>query len=160
CETLVALETDVERELLYPHPRTLDAVTAASRHGLRTALLSDTYFTVDEVTSLLRAAGISPDLFDQILTSSQERVSKRDGQLFARLLERWPDVNAEQIIHLGDHRHADVVMATRAGFTAEWHDTGEDDIREHLRLESLRHGTPSPELASLRRLSCSLAGAI
>src|SRR6185503_9922032 len=30
----------------------------------------------------------------------------------------------------------------------------------HLRLESLRYGTPAPELASLRRLSCSLAGAI
>jgi FMN phosphatase YigB (HAD superfamily) len=160
CETLVALEADVERELVYPHPRTLDAVTTAHRHGLRTALLSDTYFTVDEVTSLLRAAGISPDLFDQILTSSQERVSKRDGGLFARLLERWPDLRPEQIMHVGDDAHADVAMAARAGFVPDWHDVGENEVREHLRLESLRHGTPSPELTSLRRLSCSLAGAI
>jgi FMN phosphatase YigB (HAD superfamily) len=160
CETLVTLETDVERELLYPHPRTLQAVLAARKHGLRTAVLSDTYFNVDQVTSLLRAAGIAPETFDEILTSSQERVSKRDGGLFARLLERWPEVRPEHIVHLGDHRHADVVMAARAGLAAEWHDTGEDDTREHLRLESLRHGTPSPELTSLRRLSCSLAGAI
>lgn len=160
CEMLVALEADVERELLYPHPRTLEAVTAARRNGLRTAILSDTYFTVEEVMSLLRAASIPVDLFDHILTSSQERVSKRDGGLFMRLLERWPDMRPEQILHLGDHRHADVVMAMRSGLAAEWHDTGDGDIREHLRLESLRHGTPSPELASLRRLSCSLAGTI
>ena len=160
CEVLVGLETDVERELLYPHPRTLDAVMAATKHGLRTALLSDTYFNVDQVTSLLHSVGIAPELFDEILTSSQERVSKRDGGLFARLLERWPDIRPDDILHVGDHRHADVVMAARAGFAAEWHDTGDDDTREHLRLESLRHGTPSPELTSLRRLSCSLAGMI
>ena len=160
CEDLVALETDVEREFLYPHPRTVDAVMAATRHGLRTALLSDTYFDVDQVASLLHSVGIAPALFDEILTSSQERVSKRDGGLYARLLERWPDMPAEDILHVGDHRHADVVMAARAGFAAEWHDTGEDDTREQLRLESLRHGSPSPELTSLRRLSCSLAGTI
>jgi predicted HAD superfamily hydrolase len=160
CETLVGLEIEVERQSLYPHPRTLQAVLAARQHGLRTALLSDTYFNVEEVTLLLRAAGIAPETFDEILTSSQERVSKRDGGLFTRLLERWPDVRPEHIVHLGDHPHADVVMATRAGLAAEQHDTGDADTREHLRLEALRHGTPSPELTSLRRLSCSLAGAI
>jgi len=160
CETLVALETDVERDLVYPHPRTLDTVTAAAKGGMRTAILSDTYFNVEQVTTLLRAADIPPELFDHILTSSQERVSKRDGGLFARLMERWPDIRPEHIVHLGDHRHADVTMAMRAGLTAEWHDTGEDHTREHLRLEALRHGTPSPELTSLRRLSCSLAGAV
>jgi FMN phosphatase YigB (HAD superfamily) len=160
CETLVAIETDVERELLYPHPRTLQAVLAARKHGLRTAILSDTYFSVEQVTLLLRAAGIAPETFDEILTSSQERVSKRDGGLFTRLLERWPDVRPEHVVHLGDHPHADVVMAARAGLAAERHDTGEDDTREHVRLELLRHGAPSPELTSLRRLSCSLAGTI
>jgi FMN phosphatase YigB (HAD superfamily) len=160
CETLVTLETEVERELLYPHPRTLQAVLAARKHGLRTAILSDTYFSVEQVTLLLRAAGIAPETFDEILTSSQERVSKRDGGLFTRLLERWPDVRPEHIVHLGDHPHADVVMAARAGLAAERHDTGDDDTRDHLRLELLRHGTPSPELTSLRRLSCSLAGTI
>jgi FMN phosphatase YigB (HAD superfamily) len=160
CETLVALETDVERELVYPHPRTVDTAMAATKGGMRTAILSDTYFNVEQVTTLLRAAGIPPELFDEILTSSQERVSKRDGGLFARLMERWPDVRPEDIVHLGDHAHADVAMATRAGLTAEQHDTGDDDTREHLRLEALRYGTPSPELTSLRRLSCSLAGAV
>jgi len=160
CETLVALETDVERELVYPHPRTMETVMAAAKGGMRTALLSDTYFNVEQVTTLLRSAGIPPELFNDILTSSQERVSKRDGGLFARLMERWPDVRPEHVVHLGDHRHADVAMALRAGLNAECHDTGEDDTREHVRLEALRHGTPSPELTSLRRLSCSLAGAV
>jgi FMN phosphatase YigB (HAD superfamily) len=158
-DALVALETDVECEVVYPHPRTLDAVLAARKQGVRIALLSDTYFNVDQVTSLLRATGIEPRIFDEILTSSQERVSKRDGGLYARLLERWPDMRPGDILHIGDHHHADVVMAVRAGLKAKRHDTGEDEAREHLRLESLRYGTPSPELASLRRLSCSLAGA-
>jgi FMN phosphatase YigB (HAD superfamily) len=158
-DALVALETEVECEVVYPHPRTLEAVLAARTRGVRTALLSDTYFNVDQAASLLRATGIEPKIFDEILTSSQERVSKRDGGLYSRLLERWPDMRPGNILHIGDHNHADVVMAARAGLAAEQHDTGEDETREHLRLESLRYGAPSPELTSLRRLSCGLAGA-
>jgi FMN phosphatase YigB (HAD superfamily) len=154
-DAMAAIELDVERALLYPHPRTLRTVADACARGLKTALLSDTYLSAAQVSSLLRDIGIAPELFDVILTSSTERVSKREGGLFAKLLDMWPGVPAACIVHLGDHAHADVTMSARAGLAVGRHDTGEDATRDHLRLETLRHGAPSPELVSLRRLACS-----
>ncbi len=157
---LAATEIDTERELVYPHPGTLDHVLAARAKGLRTAILSDTFYSADEVRQLLQAAGVDPTLFSEILTSCDERVSKRDGGLFARLLGRWPDLEPDAILHVGDNPRADVMRARAAGLRAVAHDTGEDALRGTIRLEQLRHGTPAPELVSLRRLAVSLAAPI
>lgn len=156
-ETLAATELAVESEIVYPHPGTLDTVLAAHARGLRLAILSDTYFSSLEVTQLLRAAGIDPAIFNPVMTSSEEGVSKLEGGLFARLLARWADLRPSSIVHLGDHPRADVTRAQASGLGVAPHDTGEDATRDALRLEALRYGATHGEIASLRRLSVSLA---
>jgi FMN phosphatase YigB (HAD superfamily) len=147
---LSRLELQIEGEVVYAHPGTLALVEEARARGLGTALVSDTYFSHEELAALLAAAGISPRLFDVILTSSDAESSKHDGRLFDRLLAQWPDTPAPTIVHVGDHPHADGRQAERAGLTPKPHDTGRAAMAGALRIEALRHGPVLPELTSLR----------
>ena len=155
--TLAGTELQVESALVYPHPGTLDTVLSARARGVRVAILSDTCYGADDVRQLLRGAGIDPSIFDQILTSSDEDVSKFNGGLFARLLARWPGLAPSEILHIGDHPRADVTQARAVGLRVFAHDTGEAATREVSRLESLRYGSIGSEIYSLRRLAVSLA---
>ncbi len=154
---LARLEVQIERELVYAHPAMLALVQEARARGIATALVSDTYFGRDDLCALLEAAHVSPEWFDVVLVSSEAACSKQDGRLFQRLLAHWPDVAASAVLHVGDHPHADVQQARRAGLTAVQHDTGRRDVVHNvLRLEALRYGRVLPELTSLRALASTL----
>lgn len=148
---LAELELETERELVHVHPDTLELVRDARARGMRTALVSDTYLSRPALRTLIDAAGVPPDVFDLVLTSADAGCSKHDGGLYAHLLAAWPDLVPGDILHLGDHPHADLRQAGRAGLATRHHDTGRDGtISKVFRLETLRHRRVLPELASLR----------
>ena len=151
---LARLELDVEAELLYAHPSVLALLEEAKTRNIRTALVSDTYFSREELAGLLLAAGVPLRLFDIILTSADAGCSKREGALFERLLAQVPGVPPAAVCHIGDHAHADVHQAKRAGLSARLHATGlTGPVAEAIRLEQLRYGDTLPELQALRALA-------
>jgi FMN hydrolase / 5-amino-6-(5-phospho-D-ribitylamino)uracil phosphatase len=58
-------------------------------------------------------------LFAGHITAISAGAAKPDGRIFARLAEA-AGVAPEQILHIGDDPHADVVGATQAGMHAVW----------------------------------------
>ena len=60
-----------------------------------------------------------PPLFDTILISEAEGISKPDRQIFHRALERL-DTNPAQAVFVGDHPEVDVAGARAAGMHAIW----------------------------------------
>ena len=66
----------------------------------------------------LQCLALSP-LFDTILISDAEGISKPDGQIFQRALERL-DTDAAQAVFVGDHPEVDVAGARAAGMQAIW----------------------------------------
>jgi putative hydrolase of the HAD superfamily len=60
-----------------------------------------------------------PPLFDTILISDAEGISKPDPQIFRRALERL-DTNPAQAVFVGDHPEVDVAGARAAGMHAIW----------------------------------------
>lgn len=156
-DVLADRELQVEGQLVYPHPEVLATVSRARAKGLRVAILSDTCYSAHAVSQLLLASGIDPSLFDLILTSSDEGVSKHDGGLFERLRARWPDITPGSILHVGDNPSSDRLRARSAGLDVAAHDTGAETLREVFRLEDLRYRHLAPEIASLRRLAVSLS---
>jgi putative hydrolase of the HAD superfamily len=66
----------------------------------------------------LQCLALSP-LFDTVLISDAEGISKPDRQIFHRALERL-NTNAAQAVFVGDHPEVDVAGARAAGMRAIW----------------------------------------
>ena len=66
----------------------------------------------------LQCLALSP-LFDTILISDVEGISKPDRQIFHRALERL-NTNPAQAVFVGDHPEVDVAGALAAGMQAIW----------------------------------------
>jgi putative hydrolase of the HAD superfamily len=58
-------------------------------------------------------------VFDTVLISDAEGISKPDRQIFHRALERL-NTNAAQAVFVGDHPEVDVAGARAAGMRAIW----------------------------------------
>lgn len=106
------LEFATERRFCYLNPAMASLVQHVRSLGLRTAVLSDTYFTAAELRQLLRDNGLSPSLFDAIIASSEHGHAKWNGLLYHTLC-RELDIHPNELLHIGDNRHADVHTAAR-----------------------------------------------
>jgi len=75
-------------------------------------------FAVSNGNADLARCGIA-DLFDGHITAGAAGAAKPDARIFAALVQK-AQVDASQVLHIGDDPLADVVGATRAGMQAIW----------------------------------------
>ncbi|MGH3242363.1 MAG: hypothetical protein ACRDNL_18450, partial [Spirillospora sp.] len=82
-----------------------ELVRAARKQDLRVVLVSDTYFTEDQLAHLLDRPELGPMDDVRIFRSSQHGAAKASGlwEIVLRDLGRAP----EQVVHVGDHEVAD-----------------------------------------------------
>lgn len=115
---LAEAELAAEMKACQAFPGAVDLLLEAVRRGIPVMIVSDTYFTQDQLTALLAhclpAAAFAA--IGRVVVSSEHGVSKAGG-LFKRLLERLPR-RASEIVHVGDNEQADRVAAIAAGMHA------------------------------------------
>lgn len=111
---VVDLEADFEREITFPDLEILQlARLAREKFGVRTVLVSDTYFSEKQIRRI-----VDRDIFagldiHAVFTSSDHQIGKGLG-LFAKVVEELghpPD----ELLHVGDNEEADVAAAAAAG---------------------------------------------
>ncbi|MGX6446718.1 HAD family hydrolase [Patulibacter sp. S7RM1-6] len=112
----VALEVALEREITVPDLDIAALLTLATRRRVPVVAVSDTYFSGDQLRSLLERPGLDAVSWRAVLTSSDHRVNKA-GTLFDRALER-AGVEPGQVLHVGDNPGADIAPARKRGMTA------------------------------------------
>ena len=93
--------------------RTLAALRAS---GLELGLITNG--SVRMQSRKLECLALSP-MFDTILISDAEGISKPDPRIFSRALERL-NATAAQSVFVGDHPDVDVAGARAAGMRAIW----------------------------------------
>jgi FMN phosphatase YigB (HAD superfamily) len=109
------VEWDIERSLCFVNPAMVSLVEHVRALGLRTAIVSDTYFTAEELLRLLADQGVPASLFDAVLVSCELGKAKScNGTLYHELLDHF-DVCPGEVLHIGDNLHADVHQARRLG---------------------------------------------
>ena len=96
----VDAELSIERYVVCLHPDIRDLLAYAKEKGLKTAFVSDTYFTADQIGKLV---GID---VDHVILSCEYNVSKYNG-LHQYLLDE-SGIKPERILHVGDNRAADI----------------------------------------------------
>lgn len=108
-------EVELEERLVQSRQSGLALFGLAGICGKKRALLSDTYFDLDELARV--AMWHLPQTPDLVLASSDVGVTKRTGSLFDVLLSST-GAPAERILHIGDSMPADVELAKSKGMGA------------------------------------------
>lgn len=109
-------ELKEERISLRPNAWVIDRLEAAARAGRRVIAVSDTYLPADALR-MLAATVIGTHPVMAFYSSADIGLTKRGGRLFD-YVAKCEGVAPARILHIGDHGHADVTMARRAGLQA------------------------------------------
>lgn len=142
---LVQAEFDAELDLCRAHPDMVRKYLEARASGARTGFISDTYWSVAQLTALLRSchSGLCWDF----LYSSSARGSSKSEQLFALYL-RSECLSPSAATHFGDHAKADVESARRFGITAHHHPQASSSLASVFNRETAVAEIWSPHVAS------------
>jgi len=109
------LSLEIENGFLFPPALVL--LRQAKARGIRTIIVSDTYFNATQLGRLLAAhCDEIPTLIDHIYCSSEFGQSK-SGTLWPEII-RHEHVKPQDIFHAGDNLHSDYLKPTNMGITA------------------------------------------
>ncbi len=111
------LETGLEHKVCHRRKCGYELYTLALESGKEVILVSDMYLSENTVGGILRENGYGG--YSHLYMSSEIRKCKWSGKLFEHIKAEYPDVEAGQILHIGDSPAADVDGASRAGINAE-----------------------------------------
>jgi len=182
----VAVEVDVERDVLVPNLDVVAALRWVADQGVPVIAVSDSYFSSGQIRALFAQPVLEDLVLEQIVTSSDRRRNKGGG-LLEELIDEL-DVRTARLAHIGDHPEADLIVATRVGARPvhldrhppelrtivareqrfgehrviglqEQYDAGTGAIRSQL-LRSPEHAALSPTLASYWRWGATVLGPI
>jgi FMN phosphatase YigB (HAD superfamily) len=114
-DVFVKDELEVEAKRTYPNKFLIDYVLKLKGRGNRVILLSDMYFHGEHISELLRLVGVNVDIFDEIYSSGDYKLSKASGQIFNLVASQ---MNADSFFHIGDSFKSDFMKPIEAGWDA------------------------------------------
>lgn len=149
-EEAAEAEFAIERDHIFGNAPVLDLLAFAARRGRRIALVSDTYFSADQLVRLLRRATAGRDDLDPAawrVFASAEHGTGKAGTLFDTMLRGMGGPAPSAVVHLGDIYAADIEPAARRGLRAVLLPNGTAESWEILGAEE-RYRAHAPSLAS------------
>lgn len=115
---LLDAELAAERRFSCANAALVGALRDLRKAGRRVIAISDTYYSEADLRRLL-ADMLGPLPFDAIYASSDWNATKKNGELFARVLQA-ENVAPGAILHWGDDCRADRIMAAAKGLRVHW----------------------------------------
>lgn len=109
---LAELEWKMDSNLLIPRQEVCDLLCEAFMHGKEVYIVSDTYYTREQIEKILEKCKIIH--YTDIFASCEYKTSKTQ-QLFEKLKEK---MEGKSCIHIGDDLVADIESAKKSGITA------------------------------------------
>lgn len=111
-EELAELEWETDYEMIVPRKEMCGFCEEVHRKGKEIYIVSDTYYTKEQLVRLLQKCGIS--FYQDIFASCEYKTAKTE-ELFHKLKDR---MEGQKVIHIGDDLVADVESAKKHGITA------------------------------------------
>ena len=120
AETLARLELQYEKNHLRCNPAICNIVRLAQQNNISVILISDMYWSGNEIKELLDDC-LPKDLkIDSIYSSSDYGISKSSGLLFDYVMKQI-QCSPEKMLHLGDNKNSDCIIPyIQHGINAIW----------------------------------------
>lgn len=115
-DQILEAEIALEAESIYAIPKAIEKIAQARQAGGKVIFISDMYLPADVLAPMLKKIGVMVS-GDSLYVSCDVKRSKRSGELFKHVIAAEA-VQPEQISHIGDNFHADVLMGIKAGISA------------------------------------------
>ncbi|TWG31877.1 putative HAD superfamily hydrolase [Geobacillus sp. C56-T2] len=147
------IELETEIESCYVNPSIYSLIKYFSSKNIPIVLMSDMYLSNEQIKKILINNGFEMNYISNILVSNIEGGSKEEGFLFKILMNLFPDIEKQAILHIGDNYMADVVAAKAAGIRTIHYKVIPSTINDVFSFEQVRFGDLLPELLSLRKLA-------
>lgn len=112
-----AIEVQTEQDWCCLNPSMWSLLCDAKARGYRVAVVSDTYFSAEDLRGILRVNGADPGIIDLVLASSEHGFGKWNSGLF-RLALAELNLQPEQVLHIGDNDVSDYRNPTQLGMRA------------------------------------------
>ncbi len=107
-EKIKQIEIAWEKKLLVPRETGRKLFERAKKLDKVIIIVSDMYLPKHILEDILKANGYTG--YHKLYVSSETRTKKHTGSLFAQILEEL-NVNARDVVHIGDNSHGDIAMA-------------------------------------------------
>lgn len=154
-QKMLTFEKEEERRAHWLNPAMAELLKHCKQQGKTVVLCSDMYFSGAVILDFLAAAGLDTGLVDLCLSSSDHGVDKRSGGLFRILLEKYPDIPPQRMLHIGDNQLADIDGAASAGLGALHYPVVPQPFGNLYALEQQIYGARLGEIATLRKLAAA-----
>lgn len=115
CARLMQAEIDAEMAYIRPNPEVRGLYCHCLDRRQKVVFVSDMYLPPDVIRALLTKGGY--DEQTPLFVSCEIGVTKREGSLYTHVLSAL-QIDASQMIHIGDSERADVSSARQNGITA------------------------------------------
>lgn len=117
---LIEIEVETEYENTVLDKYIQDIIKTAQQHNLKIVFVSDTYLSQNAIEKILRQHQNKPAFSYDKLFLSWAYGTPKPLKLFDHVLKKL-DVAPEQILHVGDNSHADIVAAKKRKIkTVHW----------------------------------------
>lgn len=111
-EELAELEWSIDYNLVIPRQEMCDFMLGISNQGKEIYIVSDTYYSRNQLIKLLNKCGIT--FYTDIFASCEYKTGKT-GLLFERMKER---ISGKTCLHIGDDTVADIESAEKHGISS------------------------------------------
>lgn len=115
AEVVKSIELQTEIDVLYPTTFGQNLINFARQNNKRFIITSDMYLPQDFLEKLLKSKGYSG--YELLFVSNVQGRTKHTGTLFQDVIDHFR-VSPDQILHIGDNKHADGEMAVAAGLAS------------------------------------------
>lgn len=149
-DKIASIELEVEKENIILNNNVYSLLKYCRMQQIKVALLSDMYLSSSYIRDILIHAGADISIFDKIIVSSENGVSKSTKGLYDVLLAQYPDTEPNEIIHLGDHYRSDFIHAREHGINA-YHYALDRSVSLKYELESVKEDLCIGEILALRK---------
>lgn len=124
-------EVQAEKALDFGNPEIVNFITWLEEKGYRIIYVSDMYLSAEQIETILATAKVPKHT---IFVSNEFDFDKKSGQLFQKVLD-LENLNAFQMLHIGDNFEADILGAEKCGIKAFHYKAPYSDATAGLTME-------------------------
>ncbi|MEK4909009.1 HAD-IA family hydrolase [Niallia sp. FSL M8-0099] len=151
---LINLELQLENKYCYINPVIYSLIKFCKKNNKKIYLISDMYLSSKQIKEIIAFNGFDFSLVDEIISSSEYKVTKQEGKLFEEIKNKY-SLSYEKWIHIGDNELADVQQALYYGIEGTVYNA-KDKNNGCFQYEKIMYGDLLPEIYSLRKISSNL----
>ena len=152
-QELQKYELEAEKEICVLNIGLYEELLRMKELGYGLILISDMYFSYDDICSLLKHIGVELSIFEHIYISSEYEKSKKTGELYEYILNEL-QLAPDELLHCGDNLQGDILQAKQRGILTYYYPIISEARYKYpfLDIEDLRYSDVGSEIFFLRNL--------